>query len=121
MLVKVTFVQVRVLLLLGSENYSGKKIPWAAMPVRVRFPSEVQNKKPALTQKVKSGGGGNCLISSPLRRNKKTCSNESLSVSSNLTCRSISRLRVKRTVSSNLTPSAKYPGTTGIHKQVVNR
>ena len=27
MLVKVTFVQVRVLLLLGSENYSGKKIP----------------------------------------------------------------------------------------------
>ena len=42
MLVKVTFVQIRVLLLLGSENYSGMKIPWAAMPVRVRFPSEVQ-------------------------------------------------------------------------------
>lgn len=89
--------------------------------LRVRFPYRVQNKKPALTQKVKSGGGGNCLIPSPLRRNKKTCSSESLSVSSNLTCRSISRLWIKRPVSLNLTPSAKYPGTTGIHKQVVNR
>ena len=28
MLVKVTFVQVRVLLLLGSENYSGTKISY---------------------------------------------------------------------------------------------
>ena len=33
MLVKVTFVQVRVLLLLGSENYSGTKIPWTEMSV----------------------------------------------------------------------------------------
>ena len=31
-----------MLLFIGSENYSGKKIPWAAVPVRVRFPSEVQ-------------------------------------------------------------------------------
>ena len=30
MLVKVTFVQVRVLLLLGSENYSGKKISYVS-------------------------------------------------------------------------------------------
>lgn len=28
---------------------------------------------------------------------------------------------VKGPVSSNLTPSAKHPDTTGIHKQVVNR
>lgn len=27
---------------IGSENYSGKKIPWAVMPVRVRVPSLVQ-------------------------------------------------------------------------------
>ena len=38
MLVKVTFVQVQVLLLLGSENYSGTKILWAVMPVWVRIP-----------------------------------------------------------------------------------
>ena len=43
MLVKVTFVQVRVLLLLGSENYSGKKIPWAVMPVWVRLSLGVLN------------------------------------------------------------------------------
>lgn len=35
MLVKVTFVQVRVLLLLGSENYSGTKIPYVKWPEHV--------------------------------------------------------------------------------------
>ena len=44
MLVKVTFVQVQVLLLLGSENYSGKKIPWAEMPVWVRISLGALNK-----------------------------------------------------------------------------
>ena len=29
--------------LFGSENYSGKKIPWVVMPVRVRVPLSVQN------------------------------------------------------------------------------
>ena len=43
MLVKVTFVQVRVLLLLGSENYSGKKIPWTELSVWVRVPSQLLN------------------------------------------------------------------------------
>ena len=33
-----------MLLFIGSENYSGKKIPWAAMPVRVQVPSKVLNK-----------------------------------------------------------------------------
>ena len=31
-----------MLLFIGSENYSGKKIPWPEGAVRVRFPSEVQ-------------------------------------------------------------------------------
>ena len=29
--------------MVGSENYSGTKIPWAEVPVWVRFPPEVQN------------------------------------------------------------------------------
>ena len=33
-----------MLLFIGSKNYSGKKIPWAAMPVRVQIPSEVLTK-----------------------------------------------------------------------------
>ena len=32
-----------MLLFIGSENYSGKKIPWAEMSVWVRFPSGAQN------------------------------------------------------------------------------
>ena len=31
-----------ILLFIGSENYSGKKIPWTEMSVRVRFPPEAQ-------------------------------------------------------------------------------
>ena len=31
-----------MLLFIGSENYSGKKIPWTEMSVRVRFPPEAQ-------------------------------------------------------------------------------
>ena len=31
-----------MLLFIGSENYSGRKIPWAEMSVRVRFPPEAQ-------------------------------------------------------------------------------
>ena len=34
-----------MLLFIGSENYSGKKIPWAEMSVWVRFPSLAQNKQ----------------------------------------------------------------------------
>ena len=33
-----------MLLFIGSENYSGKKIPWTEMSVWVRFPSLAQNK-----------------------------------------------------------------------------
>ena len=29
-----------ILLFIGSENYSGRKIPWTAWSVRVRFPSK---------------------------------------------------------------------------------
>ena len=31
-----------MLLFIGSENYSGRKIPWAEMSVRVRFPPKAQ-------------------------------------------------------------------------------
>ena len=31
-----------MLLFIGSENYSGRKIPWAEMSVRVRFPPGAQ-------------------------------------------------------------------------------
>ena len=31
-----------MLLFIGSENYSGKKIPWTEMSVRVQFPPEAQ-------------------------------------------------------------------------------
>ena len=31
-----------MLLFIGSENYSGKKIPWTEMSVRVRFPPKAQ-------------------------------------------------------------------------------
>ena len=34
-----------MLLFIGSENYSGMKIPWAEMSVWVRFPSLAQNKQ----------------------------------------------------------------------------
>ena len=33
-----------MLLFIGSENSSGKKIPWTETSVWVRFPSKVQNK-----------------------------------------------------------------------------
>ena len=33
-----------MLLFIGSENYSGKKIPWTEMSVRVRFPPKAQKK-----------------------------------------------------------------------------
>ena len=32
-----------MLLFISSENYSGKKIPWTEMSVRVRFPPKAQN------------------------------------------------------------------------------
>lgn len=38
-----------MLLFIGSENYSGKKIPWAAMPVRVQVPSEARKNIVPLT------------------------------------------------------------------------